>query len=90
VQKIGERRAAYWQNLGRLRHAEAESFDEFGSYKVAFTPLLASMNGSLLSRANTTGYSVGGACDAIMQLPVARLKWDQIRTPSAEVVILRE
>ena len=32
VQKIGERRAAHLQNLGRLRHAEAESFDDLGSY----------------------------------------------------------
>jgi hypothetical protein len=35
VQKIGERRAAYFQYLRRLRHAEAESFDDFSSYQVA-------------------------------------------------------
>jgi len=35
VQKIGERSAAHLQNLRRLRHGEAESFDDFGSYQVA-------------------------------------------------------
>jgi hypothetical protein len=35
VQKVGERGAAYFQNLRRLRHGEAKGFDDFGSYQVA-------------------------------------------------------
>src|SRR5258708_2646887 len=36
VQKVGERGAAYLQNLRCFRHGEAESFDDFGSYQVAW------------------------------------------------------
>ncbi len=74
---------------GRIYHIKAmqilgpERFTSGGHplrrLSVTLTPPLASMNGSLLSRASTVGLSVG-VCDAIMQLPIARLKWVQIRT----------
>ena len=35
ISGVGERSAAHFQNLRRLRHGEAESFDDFGSYQVA-------------------------------------------------------
>jgi len=35
VEKIGERSAAHLQNLRRLRHGEAESFNDFGSDQVS-------------------------------------------------------
>ena len=35
VQKVGQRGAAYFQNLRRPGHREAKGFDDFGSYQFA-------------------------------------------------------